>query len=223
MTSLVSQEKRLIDLVMAECERQCAEAERDANEKAVGLLRDARREGRERARTAVLRERNRARSRIDLARAELETQKRLHAQRRAKALIDKAWLLLNERLVELWRDSNERQRWIRRAARLARRLVTAKHWRVSHPVDWSAEDQTLFVETLGNALENPPVFHPDDSISAGLLVRSGGVVLDMTLHGMNADRTAVEARLLALIDEIEAGGANQAQDPDSLGEGEKHG
>ncbi len=223
MTSLVSQERRLIELVTAERRRQCLELARDAQEKAAGLQLDAWRAGRERVRNAVLSERDRARRRLELAHAEMQTRNRLHAQRRARTLLDEGWVLLKARLLERWRDPHERHRWIRRAARQALQRLPANGWRIAHPGSWNAEDQMVISEILGIGLERPPEFYPDDNISAGLIVRSGRVALDMTLEGMIADRIAVEARLLALLEAMETTAADRTQAPDESDEGVRHG
>jgi hypothetical protein len=203
MTDLASQERRLLELVKSEREKACRDAAREAEAQAAALLEEAWRNGRARLHRAVNTERERARERIAHARAGMETRKRLHQQSRQSALLDFAWGILEQRLREMWQERQGRQRWIAAAARQALARIPPNQWRIIHPPTWNAEDQRLLANQLGDGLAKAPQFEPDQALSAGLMVRSGGVALDMTLEGMLADRNAIEARLLAMLEQEE--------------------
>ncbi len=198
MSDLQTQERRLLELVTAQRDKECRELAREAEAQAVRLLDEAWRNARGRLHRAVEGERERAREHVAHARAEMETRKRLHRQKRQSAMLDFAWDLLETRLRAMWQAREGRGRWIETAARQALKCIPANQWRIVHPPAWNAEDQRRIANTLGEELEKAPRFEMDEKLSAGLTIRSGGVALDMTLEGMLADRSAIEARLLAM-------------------------
>ena len=70
----------------------------------------------------------------------------------------------------------------------------------AHPADWPAGERERALRTV--AADAPPTCVVDPTVTAGLRVACGGIVLDGTLEGLLADRFEVEARL---VQRLEAG------------------
>ena len=197
---LQNQEKRLLDLIRLEQEKACREATKQADDQVRQILGEAWRSARERLHEAVERERARAQRQLRLAEAELETRQRLSEQQREALLLDQAWQALEQQLRELWANHDGRRRWIQQAVRVGLQRLPANHWRITHPRLWNAEDQATLSAAVVNGLEQAPELLEDERIKAGIMLRSSGALLDMTLEGLIADRGAIEAELLARIE-----------------------
>ncbi len=193
------QESQLTALVEEYRKRECRNALEKARGKAARLTRQAYKEAREHLHQAVVKERRRAIARIHAAQAELQTKRRLHAQRAAFATLETGWEQLESRLRECWEDEAGRKSWTAAVIREAWVRLPRQEWLVYHPTSWPAEEILNFARDVSVSLEHPPGFRPDPAIEAGLIVASGTTSLNVSLRGLLADRGTVEARLLALM------------------------
>ena len=75
-------------------------------------------------------------------------------------------------------------------------------WQVAHPAGWNGGEKRALGERIAAATGHPPAFVPDGRIAAGLRVSAGGIVVDGTQAGLLADRAAVGARLLGVLESL---------------------
>lgn len=198
-------EQGLLKLVEDYREGECRALLKAAESEAAELIRAA--YGRERARLheRVIAERAQARARVHAARAERDTRERAGADRANARLLELAWPLLCEALLQRWQDPDARRAWVRHAADQALKSLPHGRWRVRHPPGFESADRTELVETLVAGLGSEPSLVTDGSLAAGLIIEGGEARLDASLEGLLSDRTRLEARLLALM----ANGAGQ--------------
>ena len=131
------------------------------------------------------------------AQAEVATARRQHRQRCDRALLE-AGRCVARVLLARWQEMGH-ARWVetwcaRRCAAAARR------WTSAHPAGWDKAERDGWTERPARAPGAAPEWIEDRQIAAGLRFHVGGACLDGTLDGLLADRTAVEALLLAEID-----------------------
>jgi hypothetical protein len=189
-------ERALLDLIEADRARRCEEIAREAEAAARAIVADARRAALARVRPAMAAERARLRDRLRAIDAALATETRLAAQRSLRALLDEAWRRLPAALEARWRDAAGRREWTRRVLAGARATLAPGDWSLAYAPGWPEEERRAAIAELSAAGCVVAAAAEDPRMRAGLQVRSGGNLLDGTLHGMLADRNAVGARIL---------------------------
>jgi hypothetical protein len=107
--------------------------------------------------------------------------------------------LLRERLLARWRVPEQRQRWAECYLRQALDLLPRARWTVRHAPEWRERERQGIAAELTGRLGQTPRFQSEGGIEAGLIVESGGAVLDASLEGLLLDRSRLESRLLALV------------------------
>lgn len=191
------------DALLAEVRRQAAVQQQ-------ALLDDARAEAAsitERARDKARRQLRRTQAELRTTRderqrqlaAELDTLARRQAAARSRAALDAAWPLLAPALARRWADAAARMAWVEALVAQAAARLPAQGWRVRHPVAWSADDQQGLQGVLQRHGIGAVETRADERIDAGLVIESDGVRLDGTPAALLADRTRIEAELLALL------------------------
>ena len=203
--NLAERQKGLLKLVEDYREQECRRLLDGARQEAGELLRKRFRRERDQLHKRVLAERSRAQSLIQAARAERATRERRTSEHWSLDLLESAWPLLRERLLARWRVPERRQRWAARYLRQARDLLPRERWTVRHAPEWRESERQAMVVELIEYLGRAPRFQSEGRIAAGLIVESGGAVLDASLEGLLQDRARLEARLLALLGAAEAG------------------
>lgn len=197
MNDVSPQERALLDLVEGERERQCAALVGEAQARADAQRERSQAEARARIRAAFGEQRQRRLARLAAAHSHAATQRRLHDQRRATALLASAARLLNDELSRLWQDTAARRAWVARVAEATRRHVGGgAGWTVQHPPGWPAEERQALAAALADAGGGEPRFVADPGIDAGLRLSADGKVIDGTPAGLLADRAEIESRLL---------------------------
>jgi hypothetical protein len=197
--SLEGRRQGLLRLVQQYREQECRRVLAAAQQEAAELLRESFRKERTHLHKRVLAERSRARSLIQAARAEQKTRERWMNERVHLELLESAWPLLKERLLAHWRLPDQRRRWARSYLRQALDLLPRAHWTVRHAPEWREDERREIARELIDVLGRGPAFRSENGIEAGLIVESGGAVLDASLSGLLRDRAGLESRLLALI------------------------
>jgi hypothetical protein len=195
--TLDTRSRALLDLVEQDRVTQCNTILGQAQAQAATLQAQARADARMRVREAFAAERQRAQARIAAARATLQTQRRLHAQRQAAAWLARAWQRLPQALRARWRDDAARNGWVATAIDQAQRLLPSGRWRIVYGGAWPEGERQALAERMQRDHATQLAFEVDASIDAGLRVVSGGNRLDATLAGLLADRDEIGARLLA--------------------------
>ncbi len=170
-----------------------------AREEAARIVREAYAGARTRLHRAVVRERQRALDRLRAAEAELHTVRRMYRQRRSAALLSAAWERLESEFLDRWAEPAGRKAWVAAAVERAFGTFAPHAWEITCPASWPEMERKDLERTLATRLAETPRFIPDEGLGAGLLIRSGGNVVDATLAGFLEDRGLVEGRLLALI------------------------
>jgi len=181
-----------------ECRRILAQAQQECD----AVLAEAHREARRRVHEAAGQERERAESRIRAAQAEVQTQRRRYRQRASVALLEAGWDRLQAELLRRWQVSALRKAWVDDVLRQGLAQLSHGGWVIAHPESWPEEEQRALRESVAAGLGEAPRLEADPEVQAGLRITSGGTSLDATVAGLLGDREAVEARLLALIEEV---------------------
>lgn len=193
--TLAARTQALLDLVEQERQRQCGALLAEAHAQAAALQADSRVQARQRMREAFAEERARSQARLNAVRAELQTRRRVHAQRRLEALLVLAWQQLPAALDERWRAAAPRAAWVAMALGQARRALAPGPWQVTHAPGWPQSER--------EACAVPPLalhFESDERIGAGLRVAAAGNVVDATREGLLADRDEIGGRLVGLLE-----------------------
>jgi hypothetical protein len=151
-------------------------------------------------RGAFAEERARAAAGVAAARARLATRRRLYEQQRASALLAAGLARLPGVLRDAWRDDALRAEWVDAVVASALSALPRTAWRIAHPQAWPAAERDAVAARLAQALAPPPSFAEDAAIDAGMRISAGGNVIDGTLAGIVADRGAIGARLLGLLE-----------------------
>jgi vacuolar-type H+-ATPase subunit H len=187
--SLAQRRQALLDLVKVDRDTACAAIVGDAAAQAAALVAKARADARRLVAQAFADERARVQDELDAARADLQTRRRLHAQRQLDALLALAWLRLPQALSRRWADPAGRRAWIALAQAQARTLLGNGSWTVQHGTATPAD-------TLEAWFDIAPRFETDARIDAGLRIVAGANVVDATLDGLLADRDEIGGRLV---------------------------
>jgi len=198
--TLAARTLALLELVDHERHAQCDALVGEARAQAAALVAQARAASRQRAHEALQEELARVEAAIAAAQAELQTQRRLHAQRRIEALLALGWQRLPEVLRARWQDPARRAAWIERAIIAGRSVLPAGEWHVFHGDGWPEAERTALSQRLLEERGADPTFVADARIEAGLRVAAGGNVVDVTLAGLLADRDEIGGRLIGLLE-----------------------
>ncbi len=195
------QEKALMELVEAYQESECRLILEKAQEEAAGIVNRVYREKRQLLHERIAAERKRVIARIRMAQAELETTRRQHQQQSGLALLQRGWQQLKPRLELRWQDQAARKMWVGMVLQSALETLPRRNWIIKHPAGWDAQEQKEVIAELADQLESPPLFESGQRIHAGLIIESDNTRLDATPDGLLTDRNALEARLLALLNQ----------------------
>jgi hypothetical protein len=200
--NLEEREQGLLRLVDAYREAECRALLETARQEGAELIGRTYQQERARLHQRVLAERAGARERIQAARAERDTRKRAGGERASAHILASAWPRLEAALLASWRDPEGRQTWIHGVLAQARQLLPKGVWTLRHAPDWPQPEWQALGTALAAELGSEPRFVADGSVSAGLAIAGAGALLDGTLEGLLKDRTRIEARLLALLEEM---------------------
>jgi len=133
--------------------------------------------------------------RLARAAAQIETERRLRDQARAAEILHTGWPDLIHHVVERWTHKGPRQFWIASMAADACKRLPPGAWTVEHPREWTSDDETQ----LRAALPSKAVltFQATDEFDAGFRIKADGATLDCTPERLLAEKTVIQARLLA--------------------------
>lgn len=193
------QTQALLDLVEADRRRKCDAILGEAQARVDALLRQAHADARARMRNAFDEERLRRDARVDAARANLQTRRRLADQRRASGLLAAGWKALPDEMLRRWRTPDLRARWVAAVVAAARAALPEAAWRVAHAPDLPAAEREALAALLARAHASG-IVDGDARIRAGLRIAANGNVVDGTLEGLLADRAEIASQLLHLLE-----------------------
>lgn len=195
---LEAREQALLQLVDDYRERSCRRILGDAEQRARTLLAQVYAKERAALHERVGTERARAQALIDAARAERSTRHRRLREQRDQSVLAALWPALRHVLADDWADSRRRQAWVQAAFERALRRLPRGAWVVRHAEGWPDAERLAQLEQVAAEIGIMPSTRADASLSAGLVIMSGGAALDASLEGLMSDRARVEARALAL-------------------------
>ena len=198
--SVEARTRALLDLVEADRRERCEAIVGGARAQAAALLAEARAAARAQVREAYAEQRTRVANALAAAQAELQTRRRLHAQRQVEALLGLAWTRLPEALRARWADRTARERWLAHALASARERLPPTAWTLQHGPAWPEDERAALAAKLEAELGHAPLFAADPRVDAGLRIAAGGNVVDATLAGLLADRDEIGGRLIGLLE-----------------------
>ena len=176
---------------------RCGELIRQAEAQARDLVQRHRRELYQRAHEAVDEERLRRGKTLQQTRHRIGAAEGQKVQALYADLLSRGWPELIAELEGRWQEPAARRAWCGKLLDDAARAFAAAVWTIEHPGDWTERDADWLTETLGERGIPIPKYRHDEASSAGLRIIHGTACLDGTIDGLLADRTGVEARLLA--------------------------
>lgn len=189
----------LLRHIREELTRECRQIEVRAQQMARGILREARREARQRVGKALAARRKDVRAHLVQERAAVETRLRRQRQKMSRKALDENWPALEMMLLERWGSMEARRAWAQAALRQARAQLVSEHWRVVHPASWSADERSVALTSIdadGLQLQ----WQADPELKAGLRIEAQGASIDATSSGLLARRDEIEGLVLAAID-----------------------
>lgn len=186
----------LIEIVEEDRRDRCARIEEQSRAKVQELLRAARREARNRTRTALSDEIERNRRRIEAARAELTTKERQLEQTLASDLLERAWRELEQELLSRWREPVARDKWLQATFQHACGALPPGAWTVEHPQGLESAELDRVVGLARAAGAESVTLCARAELGDGVRVVADGATLDATSGGLLAEARGVEGRLL---------------------------
>ncbi|NIR59498.1 MAG: hypothetical protein GWO02_08235, partial [Gammaproteobacteria bacterium] len=188
----------LLELLDERREQRCREILEEARTQARDIERRAFGEARERMHQAIEEERSGGRARVEQTRAQVETRARQRHHQAVLRVLHQAWEPLRRAVRARWDATDTRRRWVRMLLDEAReRFPRDRDWEVRHPAGWPEDEQRALRAELEQELGGELRLVADETVAAGLRIRSDATELDGTPDGLLADRVAVEAGLLA--------------------------
>jgi hypothetical protein len=161
------------------------------------LASGARAEARRLLRAAAHDKRERVRERAREALAEVEAQRRRSGFGVERRLIDEALAALPAALERRWRDAALRRAWWLGAVRVAAARLVARDWQVAIAGPLDEPERAALAAAAATC--GARVAFTASAARAGLAISAGASVVDATPAGLLADRSAIAARLLALL------------------------
>jgi hypothetical protein len=196
-----AQLKHLLAVVEQRRSERCREVLDKAHEQARQLIKQAYRDERRRMHRELGEIRQKRRQQMVSVVAQRQTRKRQRRQRADEELLTTTWLDLHEALLHRWRDSLMRRRWVDDLVDQAASVLLDSHWLIEHPLDWPEQERAALQLKLQKQLTHTPHFEVKSTIVAGLRICAGGACVDGSADGLLRERLAIEAVLLARINE----------------------
>jgi len=196
-----SQLKSLLQLVEQQQAEECARIQANTRRQEREILDQAYRQARVRMHEAIVTERRRSARQLESTRARLKTRRRQHEHHLALLMLHRGWEALREALIACWRNPRSQRQWCDNILSRAQAVLPDGHWNIEHPSGWRRTPARKFSDKVEQATGQVPTLSPNSDLNAGLRVCVGTACVDGTLGepgvGLLADRTRVEARLLA--------------------------
>jgi hypothetical protein len=198
--------KALLNLLQESGEQECAELVQKAEQKSADIRRRAFGRARERVRLAVGQARKQMAQSLARVEAEIETAQRQRILAHDSKLVAEGRDLLKLALQRRWQQTEFRKAWAAALLDAAAQVVISRDWQIDSPSDWPKEERAKIIElaarTHGAAVEVCSC----DSIDAGLRLTSGGLIVDMRVDGLMANRGDIDSALLAFYQQPLTGG-----------------
>lgn len=202
MTSSDERTRAFLDLIRTSRDERIAAIELTANREAGAILREARREARQRVHDTVAECRSRQQRALSRARASLDSLSRREAQRAHVEALRIGGAAVADALMRKWNDAESRRAWLDGLVAQAKSTLPLGRWVVEHPADLSPLEREALSANIASHCASTPELRPDPAATAGLRIRAASAVLDGTPRGLLQRRGDVDGRLLAELDAL---------------------
>lgn len=191
--------EHLLGVVVESREQRCKQVREKACEKAQAIIDQAYGRSRARLHSHVIALREKYRVRVSSARARNQTLLRQQHQKDNRAVLDVAWLMLRESMLEQWQAPKSRRGWLAAAIAQASTTLRGHGWHVEHPPGLDEDELKQIRRQLASVAGKGHKMAAKQDIEAGIRIISHGTVIDATLQGLLANRARIEAELIARI------------------------
>ena len=189
--------EHLLGVVVENREKRCQEVRDDACRQAREIIKQAHAKSRGRLHRHIDELREKYRLRVASATARNQTLLRQQHQKEERAILDVAWPMLRDAMLELWEAPESRGRWLQAAVTSAKQRLRQHDWLIEHPLEFSEQDKQQLEHMITEGSD--PALSGCDDIEAGIRIIIDGTVVDATLTGLLNQKTSIEARLIARI------------------------
>jgi len=193
--------EQLLAVIVENREKRCAEIGKSAHQQADSILKQAHSRVRSRLHRHISILREKYRTSLLAAQARSQTSIRQQHQKADSVFLDSAWPALHEALLSSWNEPASRRKWIEAAIANASSTLLQRDWHVEYPRDFTAEARQQLKRAFDDRREATAGFSASDDIEAGIRIITHGTVLDATLAGLLQRRTAIEATLIARLNQ----------------------
>jgi hypothetical protein len=199
--STASQAQALLDLVAAWRDQECSRVAEAATQEAHRLRQEALVAARQQVHAAIEAARHQEAHAQQMRQAEQAQQKRQRRQQEECRQLAAGMDLLRRDLLARWQHQPARAQWLQMARQQAAAILFHQHWQVEHPAAWAEDEQAAFARAIEAEGQGSPRFIPCQELAGGVRICAGGACLDATVEGLLRDRGAIEAQLMALLQE----------------------
>ncbi len=194
---LEAQSEALLQRVLADRDRRCAELDAASQAHAKEIVASARADARGKLHTAVTQERVRMDLGMRQATARADIEVRRQERQKSRELLEQMWGAIAGALDRRWREPTFRRVWIDAAVNQAAALVPARAWIIEVGSNWTEHERAELTDRAHLRGAGPVQYSLSDTMPAGLKIRAGGVCVDATVPGLLVERDAIEAAFLA--------------------------
>ena len=191
--------EHLLGVVLENREQRCTDVSESTHAQAQEILKQAHTRVRARLHRHILILREKYRTSISAALARNHTLIRQQQQKADSAFLEKAWPILREALLTLWKAPESRMLWIDAAISNASSVLLEHDWRVEYPRDFTDEERKLLKHILRDKHGRKAKLAAGDDIEAGVRILAHGTVVDATIEGLLQQTSSIEATLIARI------------------------
>jgi len=192
-----AQMQRLLDIVRVYQQEQSDALLCAAQQESRGVIRQAYRVARKNVHEDIQLTRQHIRDTMAAARAKQHTLMMQQRHITASSFLEQCWSLLEQSLQARWQQPEYRREWVAKILSTASAVVPAKDWLVEHPHDWTRQEQQHLADQAKTLPGIQLQFNSMPDLSAGIRICADGAIVDGSLQGLMADRTAIEALILA--------------------------
>lgn len=199
-----AQLQHMLELIDEFRQDQSSSILNEAGKQARAVVKQAYADGRAQLHHNVMKDRNRVREAITSAQAQRDTHIRQQQQQADKSSLQKAWILLENQLIQSWSQTRAQNQWLEMTLNQAANMLPHGNWTIYHPTTWTTA-QSNFDQQIEQHISHKPVFKSDSAIKVGIRICHDSACVDATLEGLLHDRSRIESMLLAVIHQLRNG------------------
>lgn len=192
-----AQIERLLEVVQDYRDEHCREILEQSRLDARDIVRSAYKTARQRLHQDVLDSRERMKQELASARAKQHTLDKHQQYQVNRQFLERAWELLIHQLERRWRTAANRRLWVNMILDVAVQRLPTGQWQLEYPQDWIQDERRTLEQQVQQHTGIAPQLKTDTDIKAGIRISASGATVNGTIKGLTADRTRIEAELLA--------------------------